>query len=446
MITRISTITVTLLLQAVIALCSLHNGYAQTRQWGSIAEFDNTITAIEALNDTTLLVGTHQQGDINGIGKSLLIYFQNGSIVWETRLDSIPLPYFNYPHGDIKDILIVSEHQVWIAFQFGYPIQFDLEKRTFQLLPLSGVTWFSRSSDGTIIAGYRYRSTNNGTTWDTIPKEGRPESFLAIAGGNGEEFYATEGLTGLWKSIDGGITWHHKPRLLLQNPNDSLTGPGAVIVIFPNHTILLDAANSWTIEGKNVALRKSADDGESWHVVMPFNGHQLIVYDNYDNTTAVWAESKSRCTLSISSDQGDSWYEVTQEGLPDNPFPAIYAMCLHEKILFTSFHNDYKLYRLDITQSSSVDIENTFTTLSIHPNPLHGNKALITVSLPNPESVKIQLYNVLGQVVAVKDYTYIHAGISTMEIDLGIIPKGFYRLAVINVNGEAMQSTPLIVQ
>jgi len=53
---------------------------------------------------------------------------------------------------------------------------------------------------------------------------------------------------------------------------------------------------------------------------------------------------------------------------------------------------------------------------------------------------------VLGQPVMKKDWGNLNAGVSTIELDLGIIPSGLYWLSVVNANGVPVQSIPLVVQ
>src|SRR5688572_8336915 len=79
---------------------------AQPVHWVPYAEMPGRVSAIEILDDTRTLVATFQFTP--GIIWPTLHLLHQDRIIWSVTLDTTELPYFDYPHGVLQDILPVS--------------------------------------------------------------------------------------------------------------------------------------------------------------------------------------------------------------------------------------------------------------------------------------------------------------------------------------------------
>ena len=75
---------------------------------------------------------------------------------------------------------------------------------------------------------------------------------------------------------------------------------------------------------------------------------------------------------------------------------------------------------------TSDKMENALATVSQnYPNPF-SNETLISVSLVKSSNVKLEVYNITGQKVMIKDFGYKTAGSFTMQISADELPTGVY--------------------
>lgn len=76
------------------------------------------------------------------------------------------------------------------------------------------------------------------------------------------------------------------------------------------------------------------------------------------------------------------------------------------------------------------------SSLSIYPNPLQGDILNIECSLSKTSATRIEIANLLGQVVLVKDLGRQEAGMLRHEVDMSFLPRGTYIVRILSVSGN----------
>jgi hypothetical protein len=75
-------------------------------------------------------------------------------------------------------------------------------------------------------------------------------------------------------------------------------------------------------------------------------------------------------------------------------------------------------------------------SLSIFPNPLQGDILNIESSLSATSAIRIEIANLLGQVMLVKGSGSEEAGMRRHEVDMSSLPKGTYIVRILSVHGS----------
>jgi hypothetical protein len=112
-----------------------------------------------------------------------------------------------------------------------------------------------------------FRSDNKGLSWTQVGQTPSHITALALARQDTERLYAGTETSGLWRSLDGGLTWHES--------NAGLgAGPGAVtqvttITVDPEDDAILYAATalwlgSWQARLMPLEIAFSLDGGSNW--------------------------------------------------------------------------------------------------------------------------------------------------------------------------------------
>lgn len=401
---------------------------AQSRRWKSIAGIPARITVIKVVDDSTAFVGTSTPS---------LILLRHKSIAWEIPLDTVPLPYFDYPHGDIIDILPVSSTELWLAFQYGYGLRIDLATKEKEEIRLAPIRQFARSGNGTIIAGSHFRSTDAGATWDTITPENRPAAFNAVTGGEGNTFYATdEKYSGLWVSDNGGISWQQKPALI--TTADSLNSAGKPLMIFDERTILLFAAHGTPTGLEKVGIYRSIDRGESWETSIQFDGPTAATHSQEGDNAFIGTRDGS-INVQSTTDRGATWVEMN-DGLPESP--GIDAIGMHGTTVLAALLGE--LYSLE-NVSAVVSAPPTETvTIQLRPNPVRETSS-ITIRSRTPLTGIMQVYNMLGECILRTESIACPAGETHSSLDVASLPEGMYRVVLIDTQGRTIDSQSMIV-
>jgi len=162
-------------------------------------------------------------------------------------------------------------------------------------------------------AGGIWKSTNNGNTWtpltDELPQIG--VSGIAIDYSNSNVIYIATGdkdagdsySVGVYKSIDGGLTWNPTGAMGGSNPSSA----GDIIIHPTNNQILWCATNN--------GIYKTTNAGASWAQVQTGNFSQGNIRLKPGDPTTVYAVSNNRFYRSTNT--GTSFTQITT-GLPTN--------------------------------------------------------------------------------------------------------------------------------
>jgi hypothetical protein len=159
--------------------------------------------------------------------------------------------------------------------------------------------------------GGLWKSTNNGTSWvpltDGLPSSGI--SGIAISpsngnimyvltgdgnGGNQWGYYVKERGCGVYKSIDGGVTWTTTDL----NWQQSDTKYGYKLIIHPTNSSILLAATS---DG----IYRTTDAGTTW--IQEIAGEFQDIEFKSDDPTMICATRWSTSSLYVSVNTGDTW-------------------------------------------------------------------------------------------------------------------------------------------
>ena len=87
-------------------------------------------------------------------------------------------------------------------------------------------------------------------------------------------------------------------------------------------------------------------------------------------------------------------------------------------------------------QEQEQELELESRSLSIFPNPLQGDILNIESSLSKTSAIRIEIANLLGQVMLVKDLGRKEAGMLRHEVDMSSLSEGTYIVRILSVSGN----------
>ena len=120
------------------------------------------------------------------------------------------------------------------------------------------------------------------------------------------------------------------------------------------------------------------------------------------------------------------------------------AYLSYDNVLFrwkatSDYENNLSVDDINITSSTAVNFSEKNNAFQIFPNPSDGN-ININVALPVPETIIIEITNVLGQLVLQKKLNLSVAGMQ--QVDLSSQPNGIY---YINIHSETINYTNKLI-
>jgi photosystem II stability/assembly factor-like uncharacterized protein len=216
----------------------------------------------------------------------------------------------------------------------GWPVHdMIVEPGTGALLAAAGNPWYGpavwRSED----LGETWTHSSSGLAYDDASEAMKTVWSLAVAP-DGALLAGVEP-AGLFRSSDGGSTWSHVEGLTNHSSRDTWQpGAGGLILhsIVPDPT---DAAHLW-IGISSVGVFETQDGGTTWEprnvgVRAGFNPdpypimgqcvHKLVMAGG-DETDTLYQQN--HCGVYRSDDAGESWIELTENGLPSEfGFPMV---------------------------------------------------------------------------------------------------------------------------
>ena len=218
-----------------------------------------------------------------------------------------------------------------------------------------------------------YKSTDAGKTWkhmgleqtrhisDIIIDPTNPDIVFVSAQG---AQYGPSSQRGIYKSIDGGVTWTN---VLFVN---NITGASALSMDMTNPTILYAAMWQhrrfpWTMEsgGKNSGIYKSTDSGDTWKQLTEGLPKEMgkagisVSRANPERVFAVIEAEGEKGGVYRSDDAGKKWTLINKDRI--NITRSWYYM-----EIFADTQNEDIVYVLNAPVTKSIDGGKSFSTLS----------------------------------------------------------------------------------
>lgn len=205
------------------------------------------------------------------------------------------------------------------------------EAQTFRSVNFEGAGWVTAvkySSDGSVLyartdVGGAFKSTDGGNNWQFISQYaenigGLYVQGLAIHPANknivylacGTSYRETDPDRGVWKTIDGGLTWTHVFTNINFSGNDDIRWGGECITIDPLSPNIIYCG------GRESGVYKSTDDGATWNQIassalVSGNISSIAIKPGTTGSNAeIWVGSQTGTTLAgvwSSTNAGTSW-------------------------------------------------------------------------------------------------------------------------------------------
>ena len=238
-------------------------------------------------------------------------------------------------------------------------------------------------------AGGIWKSIDNGTTWtpltDELPQIG--VSGIAVDYSNSNVIYISTGdkdagdsySVGVYKSIDGGLTWDATGVMGTSNP-----GRAGDIIIHPTNNQIL-----WCATDKGIY--KTTNAGNSWSRVQTGNFSQGNIRLKADDSSTLFAVSKNGFFRSTNG--GDSFTQITA-GLPENsarlildvtPANSNYIYILSS----TTGHYFQGIYR---STDAGVSFTATNTTTNVFENDGQASQSWFDLALAVSNTNENEIY------------------------------------------------------
>jgi hypothetical protein len=330
----------------------------------------------------------------------------DGGVTWNDIADKFPYDvYYMYVHQNeifaITTTLGAGVYRFYTSTDDGASWS---EKSNIPSVTGNGAV-LQLSSDGSTLYACSnrksyYKSNDNGLTWqETIinTTAGGNVVQLAAAGDNLISVFLG---TGAVVSTDNGQTWNTK------NP----AGISVSSVYQYKGTIygLSFGAGlfKWDRNNKDwVAINNGVPDGGSFQIPMSMVGTGNTIF------TASRGLLSTKTTLLSSTDEGQTWNEISQEGLPNINAGSVFGFMAANSTNLFLFNYAFTgggsndditgVYKTSITATSVIEEEplpNQFELFQNYPNPLNP-ETIISYRLSAASNVSLKVYDVLGKEV-----------------------------------------------
>jgi photosystem II stability/assembly factor-like uncharacterized protein len=311
----------------------------------------------------------------------------NNGDIWETLADTLLAGIF------VNSISISPKGYIFIAP--GTFRSTDNGKH-WNIIPLQyQVTNLLFLNNGAMLAGVItgyypipgrgiYRSTNDGKSWDSVFTSDNSVGWSLVESKNGTVFAATSGYDsthgGIYRSTDSGISW--------SSVNNGLPSRKVNAVAASSTGELFAAING-------TGIFQSVDNGNSW-----------------TNFTNGLDDLRIQC---LEINLNDQLFVGT--GPSDLPTPETLRGSVYycNTITFVPHNNSTFLAKFELSQN--------------YPNPFNPN-TIIKYSIPITSKVRLTVYNLLGEEVAVLVNDIQKQGIYEVTFNANTLPSGvyFYRI------------------
>ncbi len=289
---------------------------------------------------------------------------------------------------------------------------------------------------------YIIRSTDRGNIWhEVITPEIYSLNSFAISPGNNQILFYVDAL-GIFKSTNYGLNWMRLPL------NFSIEYTATIAVDPKNSDVIYFVLFSWT--GAPGGIYKSTDGGFSWHEknngLSSDDRDIKVITINPKNTNELYigAWSLQNHIFFKSEDSGENWLPFYM-GLPDSGEVSSCIIDTTNDKIFISVgaHNTSSIFIRDInTNIDDAQISTNNFYLNIYPNPFNS-ETILSYRLSNTNFVTIEVFDINGKKIQVLKNEIVHPGNYTTKFSADYLPSGIYfvRLQTKTTNGQQFTAT-----
>ncbi len=252
-------------------------------------------------------------------------------------------------------------------------------------------------------------STDNGATWTKSSNGIQATQYLTDVAKIGSTLFACHAVLGVYVSTNNGINWSLAGAIGAQNKN-ALVASGTTLI----------AATSGGIPSQDAVFR-STDQGTSWTQVR--SGARMFGLSRIGTTVYAVGDSLFRTT-----DNGLSWSSLDLSGWPGTA--AWNTLQIAGTYAFVNFYG-IGVYRrptsqiLGVRELPTKDLPTAFALEQNFPNPFNPTTT-IEFSLHKSSHVTLNIFDLLGRVVAALVNEELNAGHFNVKWDARNIPSGTY--------------------
>ena len=268
-------------------------------------------------------------------------------------------------------------------------------------------------TDSVIYAGFRsagiYKSTDNGNTWDTVnnglnTSPGHYPSINSIAV-LGNVVYAGTLVNGVYRSTNGGASWSQF--------NNGLTSLFTYKVAIKDSEVYVATSEEFS---------KTGITDSSWNKIYSY-AYSFLFYNG-----GIFVGEYSE--IQKSYDEGQTWVNVS------NGYNSrdIYSLAVNDQYMFAASYAGgvWKRPLSEIITSVDNSVQNKPERFSLgqnFPNPFNPSTT-IKYSIPKNSLVRLKVYNILGEEVAILVNEEKPVGTYEVKFNATNLPSGvyFYRL------------------
>ncbi len=255
--------------------------------------------------------------------------------------------------------------------------------------------------------GKVFKSENNGENW-IISSFGLPNNIRIEAIGTIDSAIFVAATNGVYKSSNQGISW--------ENTNVNITSILAMTI----------TASKIFVSGNNYGVYRSDNLGQSWiQVNNGFNSYKFFALEGKGNKiyAGSWGDG-----IYFSNNYGSSWNKVS------NSPNYVLQLKIHNDFLFTNGGDKLNLNITDLKDYFTEKV--TSNILFNYPNPFNPS-TIIKYSIVEESRVKINVYNLLGELVTELANTEQQAGYYETKFNAHNLSSGvyFYSISSEPING-----------
>ena len=275
--------------------------------------------------------------------------------------------------------------------------------------------WFNNSTTGLAGGTDLDMTTDGGTTWSPISVPGTGTALGGVMGVNNQWWVARQSAPGIiYYSTDNGTTWSTQ----YTSPT---TGAYYHIAKARNGTLALAVRSDGGISSYNIILpveltsftASASTDGNvqlNWATATESNNQKFEIQRKADNDNFV--------TIGTIEGQGTTTQEHKYSFVDSKVNPGTYTYRLKQ----VDFSGTFK-YSNSVQVVVSPPL--TFGLEQNYPNPFNPTTN-IKYNIAKPGFVKLTVYNIIGQEVAVLVNGYKEAGFYTANFNASNLPSGTY--------------------